>query len=126
MKKFKHSSNNNSKDNSSSDAQDIRTNKIPIFAVGRVKFNKNNDYDKYYKNFVKSEFDTEGEIMPPRYFWKESGNTICAMEAIKSRIKLLEYRLNRQTLEEDETYPQKGILKIKIKFITSKLIKFLK
>jgi len=99
MKKFQSivplSRNNNSKD-SSYETADIRVrnqsqkNHQPIFAVGRLRNNKMSGIE--IKEFVKSEFD-DMDVGPSRFSWHKSNSNIPSMDAIRTKIKLLEYKI---------------------------------
>ena len=97
MKKFQQSlAENNSPEStydSAYETADIRlrnqTKKQPIFAVGRVNKTKPTEL----KEFVKSQFE-ETDVGPSRFLWNGGTNSnVPAMDAIKARIKLLEYKI---------------------------------
>ena len=96
MKKFQKtapSSENDNSNNSSYETADIRlrnqSQKIqqPIFAVGRLQSNQKNRIE-----FVKSEFEDK-DVGPCRFSWHTSNSNIPAMDAIRTKIKLLEYKI---------------------------------
>jgi len=96
MKKFQKtapSSENDNSDNSSYETADIRLrnqsqkNQQPIFAVGRLQSNQKNRIE-----FVKSEFEDK-DVGPCRFSWHTSNSNIPAMDAIRTKIKLLEYKI---------------------------------
>ena len=98
MKKFQKavpSSENDNANNSSYETADIRLrnksqNQQPIFAVGRLQNNKKNRIE--LKEFVKSEFE-DTDVGPSRFSWHKSNSNIPAMDAIRTKIKLLEYKI---------------------------------
>ena len=65
-----------------------QTPKQPIFAVGRLQNDKPSQIK--LKEFVKSEFE-ETDVGPSRFSWHVSN--IPAMDAIRTKIKLLEYKI---------------------------------
>ena len=98
MKKFQKaapSSENDNANNSSYETADIRLrnksqNQQPIFAVGRLQDNKKNRIE--LKEFVKSEFE-DMDVGPSRFSWHKSNSNIPARDAIRTKIKLLEYKI---------------------------------
>ena len=92
MKKFQLPTAQNNSTEPSYETADIRirnqTPKQPIFAVGRLQSDKNSQIK--LKEFVKSEFE-ETDVGPSRFSWHVS--SIPAMDAIRTKIKLLEYKI---------------------------------
>ena len=96
MKKFQKTASTSVNDNSSNssyETADIRLrnqsqkNHQPIFAVGRSQNQKNRIE---LKEFVKSKLEDVG---PSRFSWHKSNSNIPAMDAIRTKIKLLEYKI---------------------------------
>ena len=99
MKKFQKTaptSENDNSNNSSYETADIRLrnqsqkNQQPIFAVGRLQSNQKNRIE--LQEFVKSEFEDK-DVSPCRFSWHTSNSNIPAMDAIRTKIKLLEYKI---------------------------------
>ena len=98
MKKFQKTASTSVNDNSSNssyETADIRLrnqsqkNHQPIFAVGRSQNQKNRIE---VKEFVKSKLE-DIDVGPSRFSLHKSNSNIPAMDAIRTKIKLLEYKI---------------------------------